>query len=230
MILGIMGGMGPRATCYLFEKIIDLTDADRDKDHLHIIIDNNTQIPDRTEYILGNGKDPRIEMIRSAIKLETMGIDYMAIPCNTAHYFYEDIVKYTNVKVIHMIRETAMFLKRNNPAKTDYLLLATRGIYNTKIYKEIFSEYGLNIIEPVEVDKEILMDWIYRVKSSRFDVCRVEYESLVSKYKKEKDIEVILGCTELPLLADSINIKEEDYINPTFILAQVCVRLANIDS
>ena len=127
MILGIMGGMGPRSTCYLFQKIIELTDARTDKDHLHIIIDNNTKIPDRTDYILGKGKDPRIEMIRSAIKLETMGIDYIGIPCNTAHYFYDDIVKYTNVKTIHMIKETAIFLKKANPNKKDYLLLSTKG-------------------------------------------------------------------------------------------------------
>lgn len=49
MILGIMGGMGPLATCDLFKKIIDLTEATSDKDHIHIVIDNNTQIPDRTD-------------------------------------------------------------------------------------------------------------------------------------------------------------------------------------
>ncbi len=98
MILGILGGMGPLATCEFFKKIIELTPAEKDQDHLHIIIDNNTNIPDRTEYILGKGKDPRIELIRSAIRLESIGADYIAIPCNTAHYFYDDIVKYTKVK------------------------------------------------------------------------------------------------------------------------------------
>ena len=89
MILGIMGGMGPLATSELFKKIIELTDAQEEKDHLHIVIDNNTQIPDRTSYICGTGDDPRIEMIRSAIKLEMMGADYIAIPYT--HYFYDDV-------------------------------------------------------------------------------------------------------------------------------------------
>ncbi|MCG4585168.1 aspartate/glutamate racemase family protein, partial [Anaerosalibacter bizertensis] len=77
---------GPLATCELFRKIIQFTDTDKDQDHLHIIVDNNTKITDRTDYILGKGEDPRIELIRSIIKLETMGVDYIAIPCNTAHY------------------------------------------------------------------------------------------------------------------------------------------------
>ena len=226
MILGIMGGMGSRSTCDLFQKIIDLTDAHTDRDHLHIIIDNNTQIPDRTEYILGSGEDPRVEMIKSAIKLEMMGIDYMAIPCNTAHYFYDDIVKYTNVKIIHVIKETAIFLKKTNPNKKDYLLLSTKGTYKTEIYQKSFDEYSLNIIEPDESDKEILMDWIYGVKSSNFDVSKEEYESLVYKYIDKDDISVILGCTELPLLAEAINIGEESYINPTLLLAKKCVELA----
>ena len=70
------------------------------------------------------------------------------------------------------------------------------------------------------------MDWIYGVKSSNFNVSREEYESLVYKYIKKNDTSVILGCTELPLLAEAINIGKEDYINPTLILAKKCVELA----
>lgn len=226
MILGIMGGMGPLATADLFQKIIELTDAATDKEHLHVIIDNNTQIPDRTEYIIGSGEDPRVEMIRTVVKLETMGVDYIAIPCNTAHYFYDDIVKHTNVKVIHMIEETAKFLKKSNPNTKDYLLLATKGTYKSKIYKDTFEKFDLNILEPSESDKDIVMDWIYNVKSAKFDVTREEYEALVSKYIDIKNSAAILGCTELPVLADKIYLTEEETINPTLILARHCVELA----
>src|SRR5690606_5467234 len=100
---------------------------DKDQEHIHIIIDNNTNIPDRTDYILGKGPDPRPELIRSAVKLESMGAEYIAIPCNTAHYFYEDIVKFTKAKVLNMIEETAAHLKANYKDQKDFLLLATRG-------------------------------------------------------------------------------------------------------
>lgn len=225
MILGIMGGMGPLATSELFRKIIELTNVTRDNEHLHIVIDNNTEIPDRTDYILSSGEDPRIEMIRSAIKLEMMGADYIAIPCNTAHYFYDDIRRYTKSKILHMIRETAIYLINNRNSKK-YFLMATTGTYESKIYTNIFNEYGLKILEPDYSDKIVIMDWIYRVKSSKFDISSQEFEGLINKYIKDKDMPIILGCTELPILANHIGACK-DFIDPSAIIARKCVELAS---
>ncbi len=225
MILGILGGMGPLATCEFFKKIIELTPAEKDQDHLHIIIDNNTNIPDRTEYILGKGKDPRIELIRSAIKLESMGADYIAIPCNTAHYFYDDIVKYTKVKILNMIYETVNFLKTNNPKNKDYLLLSTEGTYQTKIYDKAFNSSGLNILTPNDKDKKTIMKWIYGIKSSNFNVNLKEFESLVNKYMVDEQIQIIVGCTELSLLIEKVKTRKQ-YFDPLTILAKRCIDLA----
>ncbi len=219
-----MGGMGPLATSELFKKIIELTDAQEEKDHLHIVIDNNTQIPDRTSYICGTGDDPRIEMIRSAIKLEMMGADYIAIPCNTAHYFYDDVKKYTKSKILHMIRETAIYLSNNRNNK-EYFLMATNGTYKSKIYEDIFNEFGFNILVPEGSDRDIIMNWIYRVKVSDFNVSQEEFEALYDKYVKGRDIPIILGCTELPLLANRIGLKG-NFIDPSIILAKKCIELA----
>lgn len=226
MILGIIGGMGPLATCDLFQKIIEYTDAETDKDHLHIIIDNNTQIPDRTEYIMGLGEDPRAELIKSAKRLEAMEVDYIAIACNTAHYFYDDIEKHTNVKIIHMIEETARFLNVNKGERPDYLLLSTKGTYKSGIYQKAFKKLGLNIIEPDEEDKNIIMKWIYNAKSSKFNISRHDYDLMIHKYIKNINPTIVLGCTELPILAKIIGLKEEEYINPTLVLAKYCVDLA----
>lgn len=224
MILGIVGGMGPLATCELFRKIIEFTDADKDQEHLHIIIDNNTKIPDRTDYILGKGEDPRTELIRSIIKLETMGVDYIAIPCNTAHYFYDDIVRYTKVKILNMIYETANFLKEKNPKDKDYLLLSTEGTYKAEVYEKTFSSLGLDVLIPNDEDKKTIMKWIYGVKSSEFNVSLGEFESLVNKYMKNKDIPIIIGCTELSVLVERIGLTKK-YFDPMTILAKRCVEL-----
>lgn len=225
MILGILGGMGPLATCEFFKKIIELTPAEKDQDHLHIIIDNNTNIPDRTEYILGKGKDPRIELIRSAIKLESMGADYIAIPCNTAHYFYDDIVKYSKIKILNMVYETVDFLKANNSGNKDYLLLSTEGTYQAKIYDKAFNSSGLNILTPNDKDKKIIMKWIYGIKSSNFNVTLKEFESLVNKYMVDEQIPIIVGCTELSLLIEKVKPRKQ-YFDPLTILAKRCVDLA----
>lgn len=215
--------MGPLATSELFKKIIELSNAHADSDHIHIVIDNNTEIPDRTSFICGLGDDPRIEMIRSAIKLEMMGADYIAIPCNTAHIFYDDVKKYTRSTILHMIDETAVYLSKSRNNK-EYFLMATKGTYRSKIYRDIFDKYGLNILEPDDFDKEIIMDWIYRVKSSDFNVSQDEFEGLFNKYIRDKDIPIILGCTELPLLASRIGLKG-DYIDPSAIIAKRCIEL-----
>ena len=75
--VGIIGGMGPAATCDLMEKIIALTRASRDQEHLHVIADVNTAIPDRTEAILHGGPDPAPEMVKSARRLESAGADFI---------------------------------------------------------------------------------------------------------------------------------------------------------
>lgn len=224
MILGIIGGMGPLATCELFRKIIDSTDADKDQQHLHIIIDNNTKIPDRTAYILGKGEDPRPELVRSMVKLETMGADYIAIPCNTAHYFYDDIVKYSKTKLLNMIYETGNFLKKYNPKDKDYFLLSTEGTYKTKIYEKTFNDLSLNILTPDDEDKKTIMKWIYGVKSSEFNVKLSEFESLINKYMKNKDMPIIIGCTELSVLVEKIGLTKK-YFDPMTILAKRCVEL-----
>lgn len=228
MILGVIGGMGPLATCNFFEKIITLTSADKDQEHIHVIIDNNTEIPDRTDYILGRGEDPRPELIRSAIKLESMGADYIAIPCNTAHFFYEDIVKFTKAKVLNMIEETALYLKDNYKECEDFLLLATQGTYESQIYKKAFEKYGLNIIVPDDEDKKTIMGWIYGVKSSVFNVTSKDFEVLIDKYNHHMDIPVILGCTEISTLADRIGLTRK-YVDPLIILAKKCVDLHKKD-
>ncbi|NLX61930.1 MAG: amino acid racemase [Tissierellia bacterium] len=224
MILGVIGGMGPLATCNFFEKLITLTEADKDQEHIHVVIDNNTKIPDRTAFILGEGEDPRPELIRSALRLEYMGADYIVMPCNTAHFFVDDIARHTRAKIVNMIEEVAIYLKETYPTNRDYPLLATKGTYKAEVYKKTFQKHHLNIIEPTEEDKNLVMEWIYKVKSSIFDIKEEDIESLIDKYVENEHIPVILGCTELSALAYKINLSIK-YVDPMLILAKKCVKL-----
>ena len=125
-----------------------------------------------------------------------------------------------------MIEETAIFLNKANPKDKDYLLLATKGTYKSEIYKKTFKKFGLNILEPSQSDQDIIMGWTNKIKSSKFDITLEEYEYIIDKYRKDKNTPVILGCTELPLLASSIGLMEEEYIDPTLVLAKCCVELS----
>ena len=89
--LGILGGMGPLATADFFKELVAHTEAKKDWDHLRVIIDNNVDIPSRTRAVLYNEDDPTLYMRKSCISLMSMGCDCIAVPCNSAHFFFDAV-------------------------------------------------------------------------------------------------------------------------------------------
>ena len=122
--IGILGGMGPLATADLFRKIVLMTKAGCDNEHLRIYIDNNANIPDRTGAILQGGKDPVEEMSSALRNLEQCGADCIIMPCNTAHYFLPRLQEQTSVPFISMLAETAKSCAKMFPGKTAGIMTA----------------------------------------------------------------------------------------------------------
>jgi len=147
-IIGILGGMGPEATIDLFYKIVKLTHVEKDQDHFRIIIDNNPKISDRTDAIIGNGKDPLPELVITAKNLEKAGADFIIMPCNTAHYFISQIKENINIPILNMIEETAIYVKAIFPSFKKVCLFATKGTYKTKLYEKFFSSKNIEILIP----------------------------------------------------------------------------------
>lgn len=117
--IGIIGGMGPIATVDLFQKIIRLTKARSDHEHIHIYVDCNPSIPDRTAALLQSGESP-VPMIReSAQKLIAMGADILLLPCNTSHAFYNEITEGLTVPLINMVEETARIVQKKAFQRSD---------------------------------------------------------------------------------------------------------------
>ncbi|WP_432662365.1 amino acid racemase [Wukongibacter baidiensis] len=216
--IGILGGMGPLATADLFRKIITLTDAESDNEHIEIIVENNTKIPDRTDYIINNGDDPTKHMIKSAIRLEMMGVDVIVMPCNTAHYFYDEIIKYIDIPFMNMIVETAKKTKQLYPDTKKIGLLATKGTCKAGIYDKIFEEYDLELVKPGDVHQKHVTELIYDIKKGKTDIDLTNFRGTLDELKKQEAEVFILGCTELPVAFQMFNIDEE-CIDPTKILA-----------
>lgn len=226
--LGILGGMGPLATADFFTKIINNTDVDSDKEHIPVLIDSNTQIPDRTSFILNKEAsldDPLVEMINSALILQRSGADYLAMPCNTAHFFYDEIVERIDIPFVNMIEATACYIKDNYRSAEKVLLLATQGTYKSDVYKKIFTKYGLEVEYPSLLNQDNLMNLIYQVKAAVDSVDRIQFKTLMEELEGYIDTPIILGCTELPLLIDHMNV-ERPFVDPTLILAKKCVRIS----
>ena len=159
-IIGIIGGMGPLATVDLFEKITLHTKAQQDQDHLRVLIDSNTNIPDRTAALLHGGEDPVPQLIASATSLEKMGAQVLVIPCNTAHNFYDAVAGAVEVPVLHMIRLTAQALQRQGITTAG--LLATDGTVQTGIYQRTFAGTGIKILTPDPEGQKAIMDMTYQ--------------------------------------------------------------------
>ncbi|QUL99735.1 MAG: amino acid racemase [Candidatus Fermentithermobacillus carboniphilus] len=214
--------MGPEATCDLFLKIIKSTPARKDQDHIRVIIDSNPEIPDRTAYILGKGTDPRPYLIATAKNVEKAGASFIAIPCNTAHYFYDDIRSAVSIPVLHIMKEVARSVK-GKVKKAG--LLASTGTVKTGLYERALNEVGIEMIVPEGRDQDKVMEAIYLVKAGKLE----EAKAIVLEQGKllvSQGVEVVIaGCTEIPLILRDGDLPVA-VIDATKILAEACVREA----
>ena len=142
-LLGILGGLGPAASVYFYSVITEHTKAMSDQDHLDIVLVSAASIPDRTEFIIGKSeKSPLPSMIDSVKRLVSAGADLIAIPCNTAHYFFDQIEKSSPVPVLNIVRETVSLAKKAGVRKLG--ILATTGTVITGAYQHACLEEGLS--------------------------------------------------------------------------------------
>ena len=220
--IGIVGGMGPLATCDLFKKIIELTDASCDQEHVRVCIDNNTEISDRTAAILHGGKDPVPEMVKSAVRRQGMGADVLIMPCNTAHYFYDRITPFVDTPFLNMIEETAKVIKANGFKKVG--LLATDGTCQSGVYRRVFDANGIEMCTPSPENQQAVMDIIYKgVKAGNLSIDTTGFERAMQELLDNGAETLILGCTELPVAFELYHFDKPN-IDPTKVLAAAAVR------
>lgn len=226
--IGIIGGMGPAATADLFTKIIHATPARRDQDHIHVIIDSNPKCPDRAAFLAGRGPDPRPAMIRSARTLIDAGAELLALPCNTAHAFYDDLAAAVSVPVLHMMEEVAAVLRLDYPALLRIGLLGTPVTVGLGLYHRALAADGLEVIVPDEVNQRAVTRAVYGhdgVKAGQYETARAYLLRATDALVKAGAEAIILGCTELPLIINQAD-APVPLIDATVVLAQAAVREA----
>ena len=221
--IGILGGMGPLATADLFRKIVTMTKAGCDNDHIRIYIDDNASIPDRTAAILSGGKDPTPIMADSLKKLEGCGADCIIMPCNTAHYFLPRLQAMTEVPFLSMLEATAKTCAKTFPGKTA-AILATKGTLATGLYEEALKAQGVAYLVPNAGEQDALMRVIYEgVKADAApEAYRADMEGVMETLAARGADYFILGCTELPVAADLLGLTQP-MIDPTTELAKAAI-------
>ena len=223
--IGIVGGMGPMATLDLFGKIIAHTDAASDAEHIRVYIDCHTGIPDRTQAILHGGESPVPYIVESACKLADMGADFLLIPCNTSHYFYDEIAAASPVPVMHMIRETAVALETEGV--TCVGLLATDGTLQSGIYQRELEVRGMTVLCPTAEEQREVMRLIYDgVKADAPCFETDVMAALIRRMNAEGAQRLVLGCTELPLGFERYGISCDNTVDPSVIVARAAIKRA----
>ena len=227
--VGIIGGMGPGATLDLFQKIIGLTQAERDQDHLHLLIDNYPQIPDRTAYILGAGESPIPYLLQAAKRLEAAGAELLCMPCNTAHYFVEEIRRQIAIPFLSIIEICVRRIVRDYPKHRAIGLLATRGTIVSGIYHQALAQAGLEVVSLGSEGEGRLMEAIYAVKAGRPKDRLAEFHRCVEQLQAAGAELLIAGCTEIPLLLPYVSLSLP-VVDPTQALAEEIVEISTADS
>ncbi len=231
-LLGILGGLGPYASAYFYELITTHTKAERDQDHIDIILSSRSSTPDRTDFILGKTDDsPLPMMIRDAKALENFGATAIVIPCNTAHYFIREVRRAVSVPVPSIITETALHLKRTGVKKA--AILATTGTLAAGSYQEELTTMGLDYMTPDKTGRELLMEIIYQdVKKGHIPPMEKLYRVTEPLFADGCDC-AILACTELSLLhrdmlihaARAGEVPDGRFVDSMTVLADVSIRL-----
>jgi aspartate racemase len=213
--------MGPAATADFLGKLVRLTPASRDQEHLRSVVCNFPDIPDRNDAILSNGSSPLQAMVRSLRILERCQVKYIAMPCNTAHYWFDALQEETALPIIHIADAVAHSLAAIGIVRGRVGLLATTATIQAGVYAERLRRFGLDCIAPSEDTQVQIMDVIRKIKAGETDTAaRPSVERIAADMLGRGASAVVLACTELPMLFPD---GEAHLLDSTAALARECI-------
>lgn len=225
-IIGVLGGMGPESTAIFYHALIQQCQkqygAQYDVDYPEIFI-YNLPIPDVVEG-LDKPEETLAQLIKGAQKIESIGVDFMVMPCNTAHYFYPGMAKSISMPFICIFLATAKKIKSRGYTKVGFL--ATETTIKYKSYDKDFEKNGIKLILPDQTDQEKLTKIIMNILAGRkLDSDKEQMKQIIERLKEKGAKAIVLACTDLPIL-----FKQEDLDIEIFdtveILAEATIQYA----
>ena len=224
-LVGVLGGMGPAATVDFMNKIIEMTDADGDQQHIPMLVSSIPNIPDRSAHFLRNGESPQSALIYRLRMLEKAGVSCVVMPCNTAHYWFPQLKAALSeeVEMLNLIDAVVEAVREAGLSRVG--LLATDATVMTGMYQTALEKAGIEYVMPEGITQKAVMVGIYALKAGdllKARDCLAAPCQYLQLYKAEA---LILGCTEIPLiLAEEIRKEPEYYLDSNRILARATIR------
>ena len=226
-VVGVIGGMGPEATVDLMMRVIRATPAEDDIDHIRMLVDNNPQVPSRIKAIIeGTGESPAPCMAQMARNLAASGADFLVIPCNTAHYYYDEVCRAVDIPVMNMIDVTVETVLNENASIRTVGLLASKAVLLTGIYTKPFKGKGVDVIYPCPEVQELLMASVRKIKTGKYDIGdREVLQSAAEELVGKRAEALIIACTELSIICEGLDAGVKVY-DSSQVLAESIVRMA----
>ena len=225
-VVGILGGMGPEAALDLMARILRLTPASDDAHHIRCLVDQNPKVPSRIKALIErDGISPGPCMAEMARGLQAWGADFLAIPCNTAHFYYDDVAQAVNIPVLHLIDLTVDAVLAREPGLKTVGILASPAVRDTGLYTTRFQARGVRAVYPPPMEQEQLLAVIRAVKAGYTDEAHTHTKlgDIAAGLARTAGPVSIIACTELSVLSHVVPARAYDAAE---ILAEEIVAVA----
>lgn len=218
------------ATVYFMDLMIRMTEAERDQDHINMLVSNHATIPDRTEYIMGRSSEsPAVTMSEDAMMLENAGCSFLVIPCNTAHNFYEEIESTVKIPVLNIVEETIGFARARGAARGAVIgtlgIMATEGTVKSGVYGRYCRPEGLETVVPDPDFQGKVNHMIYDRIKAGLPVTREEMMEVIDHLRAKGADAIVMGCTELSIAYADLGLgdSEPDLVDSLDALARATI-------
>lgn len=199
--LGILGGMGPLATADFLHKLVDRTPALFDHEHIPTIVHSVPQLPDRIQAIFDGGPSPLPKLLEAIETLQAAGAECIAMPCNTAHYWYDDFKPVLRVPFLHIADAALASINEQNFSGSRLGLLGTRGTVKSGFYQRRFASFGIDcLISSADEQSNLVDPAVAAVKANKLDIATALIELAAQHLFDRGASRVVLGCTEIPIV------------------------------
>ena len=227
-MIGILGGMGTQAGLDFCNKLAKLNRGKLDQKYPMFILYNKSNIPERPKN-LKKYYNVLNALVDGCKMLQKNKCKFIVMPCNTAHFWYDDVQKKINVPILSIPKEVYKNTKKNTSKNSKIGLLATEATLNNNIYHKFFLK-DYDLISPNKnLQKNSVNKAITLVKKGSVKEAEKILRPAVNQLIKKKCKKIILGCTELPIAIFAYKsfkkaIKSKIFIDPNLLVAEVCMK------
>ncbi|MDF1586529.1 cysteate racemase [Marinimicrococcus flavescens] len=223
LTVGVLGGLGPEATLDFMGKVLRLSGARSDQEHLHLLIDCNPKVSNRNDAIASRGPSSGPALVAMAQRLEAAGADFLVMACNTAHFYEAGIRAGVRVPFVSIVEETCTALARRLPGARRFGVLAAGGCRQAGLYEKALRRHGFEPVVTDEPEQARFMELMYAIKAGErggavAEGMRALGEALIARGAEA----VIAACTEVPLVLGEGDLSRP-LVDSTAILAEATV-------